>query len=124
MSLKKTDLAKQMALKLDGKRKATQIPDRFGKQSTAQNKAAKDAAAVPAPAKLVPVTCRLPAELVQRLREHAQSHPAGIHGLMTEAASLWLTSTNLSTSTSTSPATEASAPPKAPARKTSRKAAP
>lgn len=120
MSLKKTDLAKQMALKLDGKRKATQIPDRFGKQSTALNKAAKDAAAVPAPAKLVPVTCRLPAELVQQLREHALSHPAGIHGLMTEAASLWLTSTN----TNTSPATEASAPPKAPARKTARKAAP
>jgi hypothetical protein len=116
MSLKKTDLAKQMALKLDGKRKATQIPDRFGKQSTAQNKAAKDAAAVPAPAKLVPVTCRLPAELVQRLRVHAQSHPAGIHGLMTEAASMWLTST--------STATEASAPAKAPARKTARKAAP
>lgn len=88
MTLKKTDLAKQMALKIDGKRKAAQIPDRFGKQSS--QPASANASVQTAP-KLVPVTCRLPADLVHKLREKALSHPGGIHGLMGEAAQGWLT---------------------------------
>lgn len=88
MTLKKTDLAKIMGLKINSKRKAALSPDRFGRQS-ATVAAKPQVAAAPAP-KLVPITCRLPADVVQPLREAAQKHPGGIHGLMTEAARQWL----------------------------------
>jgi hypothetical protein len=102
MSQKKTGLAKQMASKLHGQMKDATIPQRFGKQSAAAAKPDK-ATASTAP-KLVPVTCRLPADLAQRLREHALTHEGGIHGLLAEAASNWLASTtNTSTSTKKAP---------------------
>jgi hypothetical protein len=81
MSQKKTDLVKNLAKKLDGRMKAAGVPRRFAQ-------GASDAAKKPpneAAAKLVPFTCRLPAELVTRLRERAAGHEGGINALMAQA---------------------------------------
>lgn len=115
MTLKKTDLAKQMALKLDSKRKAALTPERYGKQSASASAAAPSTqrGALPAAApKLIAMTCRLPAPLVQQLREIALTHSGGIHAIMSDALSQWL-----------SESTVQPKPPQAPARSTSRKAA-
>lgn len=88
MSMKRTDLEKKLAKKLDGRLKSSLPPQRFaqGAAAAAQDtKAKKDAAP-----KLVSLACRLPADLVARLRERAVAHEGGIHGLMTEAAEAWL----------------------------------
>lgn len=93
MSLKKTDMVKNLAKKLDGKMKTAGIPSRFGQGAAdlvAQRAARK--AAAPAAPKLVPVACRLPADLVAQLRERAVGHEGGIHALMAEALAQWLAS--------------------------------
>lgn len=121
MTFKKTDLAKQMALKLDGKRKATQIPARFGKQSSQPASTNTPTQAAP---KLVPVTCRLPAHLVQQLREKALSHPGGIHGLMSDAAQAWLSGPSNTTAPSAKPSAPQQRPPKAVKKAASQTATP
>ena len=91
MSMKKTDLEKHLAKKLDGRMKSGIVPQRFGKGSAAagEQNERKPQRAV---AKLVPVACRLPAELVNRLRERAIGHAGGMNALMTQAVELWLQS--------------------------------
>ena len=83
MSMKKTDLVKNLAKKLDGRMKAAGVPRRFaqGAAEVAGKHDKHEAAA----AKLVPITCRLPAELVARLRERAVGHEGGINALMAQA---------------------------------------
>jgi hypothetical protein len=85
MSLKKTDLVKNLAKKLDGRMKAAGVPRRFAQGAADvaddRNKRDKPEAAV----KLVPITCRLPADLVARLRERAVGHEGGINALMAQA---------------------------------------
>ena len=87
MSLKKTDLVKNLAKKLDGRMKAAGVPRRFAQGAAevaagvAEKRDKHEAAAV----KLVPITCRLPAELVARLRERAVGHEGGINALMAQA---------------------------------------
>lgn len=83
MSMKKTDLEKHLAKKLDGRMKSRAVPQRFGQGSGAA-KAAAEPQARPSVAKLVPVSFRLPAELVQRLRERAVGHEGGISALAAE----------------------------------------
>ncbi len=88
MSLKKTDLVKNLAKKLDGRMKAAGVPRRFaqGAADVAADLADKrDKRAQEAAVKLVPITCRLPAELVARLRERAAGHEGGINALMAQA---------------------------------------
>ena len=82
MSLKKTDLVKNLAKKLDGRMKAAGVP-RPAQSGAADvaDKRDKPEAAV----KLVPITCRLPADLVARLRERAVGHEGGINALMAQA---------------------------------------
>jgi hypothetical protein len=82
MSQKKTDLVKNLAKKLDGRMKAAGVPRRFaqGAADAAVKKSANEAVV-----KLVPITCRLPAELVARLRERAVGHEGGINALMAQA---------------------------------------
>lgn len=91
MSMKRTDLEKQLAKKLDGRMKSGVVPQRFGAGA-----AAAGAKAVPkagaAAAKLVPVACRLPAELVNRLRERAVGVDGGMNAAMAQAVELWLQS--------------------------------
>lgn len=89
MSMKKTDLEKHLAKKLDGRMKAQPIPQRFGKASAvaAETSAAK---ARSAPPKLVPLACRLPADMVNRLRTRAAGFEGGLSALMAQAVAQWL----------------------------------
>lgn len=84
MSMKKTDLEKHLAKKLDGRMKSRAVPTRFG-QGSGASKAAAEPLARPSAARLVPVSFRLPAALVQRLRERAVGHEGGISALAAEA---------------------------------------
>ncbi len=94
MSMKKTDLEKRLAKKLDGKLKSGIAPQRFGKGAAAQAKdKAADVPARPAAPKLVPVSCRLPAELVVRLREQAAVIDGGMSAAVTLAVEQWLATT-------------------------------
>ena len=88
MSMKKSDLAKGLAKKLDGRMKVAPIPKRFA-QGAADAAKAKERAN-PSESKLVAVACRLPADLVNRLRERAVGHEGGINAVMAEAVSQWL----------------------------------
>lgn len=89
MALKSTDMAKNMAKKLDGSLKSESLPDRFGLASKAASNKRERAATIPA-SKLVPVNYRLPAELVNRLRDRALNHEGGINDLVSTALSAWL----------------------------------
>lgn len=89
MPLKSTDMAKNMAKKLDGSLRAESLPDRFGQASTSTTSKRQRAAEVPA-SKLVPVSYRLPAELVMRLRDQAVSQNEGINQLVATALNDWL----------------------------------
>ena len=92
MSMKKTDLEKRFAKKLEGRMKSSVVPQRFGKGTVAAeaNTELKSRNVV---AKLVPVACRLPAELVNRVRERAVGFEGGMNALMAQAMELWLKST-------------------------------
>jgi len=89
MSMKKTDLEKHLAKKLDGRMKSSVAPQRFGKGSAAAA-GSSDRKADKAVAKLVPVACRLPAELVTRLRERAVGFEGGMSALVAQAVECWL----------------------------------
>lgn len=89
MSLKKTDMVKHLAKKLDGQRKAAGVPPRFGPGSAPAVVANGPDKPADKP-KLVSVTCRLPADLAARLREHAVRHEGGVHGVVAQAVEQWL----------------------------------
>ncbi|WP_138517117.1 hypothetical protein [Limnobacter alexandrii] len=91
MALKSTDMAKNMAKKLDGSLKSESLPDRFGQAAKASSNKRERAADIPA-SKLVPVNYRLPAELVNRLREYAVSKEEGVNQVVATALSEWLAS--------------------------------
>jgi hypothetical protein len=83
MSMKKTDLAKGMALKLNGQMKNGLVPDRFAQGASAaldkREQRRRDAAAG-----LVPFACKLPAELVRRLNERAAGTEGGVTALLAD----------------------------------------
>jgi len=83
MSLKKTDLAKNLALKIDGRMKAAGIPGRFA-QGAAQVVDRKEQRRRDAAAGLVPFACKLPADLVKQLNERAVAHEGGVNALVAE----------------------------------------
>jgi hypothetical protein len=93
MALKSTDMAKNMAKKLDGSLKSESLPDRFGQASKAAPSKRERAAIIPA-SKLVSVNYRLPAELVNRLRDQALNHEGGINHLVATALNGWLNAQN------------------------------
>jgi hypothetical protein len=84
MSLKKTDLVKNLAKKLDGRRKAAGVPARYGTGSVEpadrREQRRRDAAAG-----LVPFACKLPLELVQRVHERALGHDGGVNAWVAAA---------------------------------------
>lgn len=91
MSMKKTDLEKHLAKKLDGRMKSGLAPQRFGKGSAAAA-ATGEPKSRPAVSKPVPIACRLPADLASRLRERAMDHEGGMNAVMAQAVELWLQS--------------------------------
>ena len=91
MSMKKSDMVKNLAKKLDGKMKSAAIPNRFAQGSG--DLAAKRLQRKPdAEGKLVPVACRLPADLVNQLRERAIAHEGGVNAILAQALQRWLES--------------------------------
>ena len=89
MSLKKTDMVKNLAKKLDGKMKSAGIPNRFA-QGSASLATKPKPAKTDAEARLVQVSCRLPAELVNRLRERAVQVDGGVNTILAQALKHWL----------------------------------
>ncbi len=89
MSMKKTDLEKRLAKKLDGKLKSGATPPRFaqGAKAVAAKAEAKPKASVP---KLVPVSCKLPADLAQQLRAKAVTVDGGVNAILAQALGDWL----------------------------------
>ncbi len=83
MSLKKFDLAKNLALKLEGQRKAAAVPGRFGDAAAALPDK-REQRRLDAAAGLVPFACKLPSDLTATLRERAGDHPDGMNGLVAD----------------------------------------
>ncbi|MEO8298233.1 MAG: hypothetical protein ABI574_10560 [Burkholderiales bacterium] len=83
MSMKISDLARQMQMKIDGQMKGRAAPGRFGAASAAVPDR-KEQRKLDSAAGLVPFACKLPAELNQQLRERAAGHAGGINGLVAE----------------------------------------
>ncbi len=83
MSMKKTDLVRQLESKLEGQRARTATPGRFGPAAAAPLDR-KEQRKLDAAAGLVPFACKLPAALAQQLRERADAQPGGINALMVQ----------------------------------------
>ncbi len=83
MSMKKTDLVRQLESKIEGQRARSATPGRFGTAAAAPLDR-KEQRKLDAAAGLVPFACKLPAELTAQLRERAGAHDGGINGLVAE----------------------------------------
>jgi hypothetical protein len=83
MSMKKSDLDKQLSRKIGGHMKAAGIPGRFG-QGVADVVDRREQRRLDAAAGLVPFACKLPADLAAALRERSVGHADGINGLVAE----------------------------------------
>ena len=96
MSMKKTDLEKNKAMKIDGKMKSAGVPSRFAKNAAEvvdkREQRRRDTAAG-----LVPFACKLPAELVKRLHERAAAHEGGANAFVAQALEQALVQTPTST---------------------------
>lgn len=84
MSMKKTDLTKHLAKKLDGRMKTAGVPDRFA-QGAADATDKREQRRLDSAAGLVPFACKLPGELVKRLHERAAVHEGGVNALVAQA---------------------------------------
>ena len=84
MSMKKTDLVKNLAKKLDGRMKSAGVPGRFA-QGAAEVVDKREQRRRDAAAGLVPFACKLPAHLVKRLHERAAAHEGGVNALVAQA---------------------------------------
>ena len=84
MSMKKTDLVKNLAKKLDGRMKAADVPGRFA-QGAAEVVDRREQRRRDTAAGLVPFACKLPTELVKRLNERAATFEGGVNGFVADA---------------------------------------
>lgn len=84
MSMKKTDLVKNLAKKLDGRMKSAGVPGRFG-QGASEVIDKREQRRLDAQAGLVPFACKLPSELVKRLNDKAAGHEGGVNALVAQA---------------------------------------
>lgn len=84
MSMKKSDLDKQLGKKVGGQMKVAGASGRFG-QGSADVVDRREQRRIDAAAGLVPFACKLPSELVKRLHERAAAHPGGANALVAEA---------------------------------------
>jgi len=89
MSMKKTDLEKNLGKKLERGLKSQAIPQRFaqvaGKAVTKKAEPINSGSV-----KLVQVSCRLPAPMANKLRELAVGHEGGVSALITVAVEQYL----------------------------------
>ena len=96
MSMKKTDIVKNLAKKLDGRMKAAGVPGRFG-QGAAEVVDKREQRRRDAAAGLVPFACKLPSDLVKRLNERAAAHEGGVNVIVAQALEQALAQTSTST---------------------------
>ncbi len=83
MSMKKSDLDKQLGKKVGGQMKGAGIPGRFA-QGAADMPDRREQRRLDAAAGLVPFACKLPADLAATLREKSAGRDDGINGLVAE----------------------------------------
>ena len=83
MSMKKSDLDKQLGRKIGGQMKGAGIPGRFA-QGAADMPDRREQRRLDAAAGLVPFACKLPAELAAKLRERSAGREDGLNGLVAE----------------------------------------
>ncbi|MDR6478741.1 hypothetical protein J2778_006248 [Paraburkholderia graminis] len=81
--MKKTDLEKNKALKLNNAMKQS-TAERFGKAAAAPALDRREQRKLDQAQGLVPFACKLNSELVAELKERAAEHPEGMTGLLTE----------------------------------------
>jgi len=84
MTMKKTDLTKSLAKKVEVRMKGAGVPDRFAQGAAAaldkREQRRRDAAAG-----LVPFACKLPADLVKQLNERGGAAEGGVNAFVAEA---------------------------------------
>ncbi|MBW0448780.1 hypothetical protein EN871_11390 [bacterium M00.F.Ca.ET.228.01.1.1] len=84
MAMKKTDLEKNKALKLNNAMKQS-TAERFGKAAAAAPKIdRREQRKLDQAQGLVPFACKLNGDLVAQLKERAAKHPDGMTGLLNE----------------------------------------
>ena len=83
MSMKKSDLDKQLGKKVGGQMRIGGAAGRFG-QGASEVVDRREQRRLDAAAGLVPFACKLPAELANTLREKSAGHADGINGLVAE----------------------------------------
>ena len=83
MSMKKTDLVKHLAKKIDGQMKGVAVPGRFGQAASAVVDK-REQRRLDAQAGLLPFACKLPADLVRQLHDRAVGHEGGLNALIAE----------------------------------------
>jgi hypothetical protein len=84
MSMKKTDLVKNLAKRLDSRMKSAGVPGRFG-QGAAEVVDKREQRRRDSAAGLVPFACKLPAELVKRLNDKAASYEGGVNAFVAQS---------------------------------------
>jgi hypothetical protein len=83
MSMKKSDLDKQLGKKVGGQMKVGGAAGRFG-QGAGDVVDRREQRRADAAAGLVPFACKLPADLASALREKSAGREDGINGLVAE----------------------------------------
>jgi hypothetical protein len=83
MSMKKSDLDKQLGSKIGGRMKAAGPGARFG-QGVESLVDRREQRRIDAAAGLVPFACKLPSDLAAALRERGTAHPQGMNGAVAE----------------------------------------
>jgi hypothetical protein len=83
MAMKKFDLEKNKALKLDNALKQSGS-ERFGKGVAEPKLDRREQRKLDQAQGLVPFACKLNSELVEDLKARAANHPEGLTGLLTE----------------------------------------
>jgi hypothetical protein len=83
MSMKKTDLVKNLAKKIDGQMKGVAVPGRFGQAAGAVIDK-REQRRLDAQAGLLPFACKLPADLVRQLHDRAVGHEGGLNALIAQ----------------------------------------
>ncbi|MEO7151618.1 MAG: hypothetical protein ABIX46_07910 [Burkholderiaceae bacterium] len=81
MSMKKTDLEKNKAMKIDGSMRSAVVPDRFA-QGAAEATDKREQRRRDAAAGLVPFACKLPLELTRQLGDRAAATEGGMNALV------------------------------------------